>query len=344
MTPDEHRVCFDETIRALDRGWLEPGSRLAALPAGERQLFLSANLVTNRLQPMLDTPGLPAAAAVVPPRVGATVAMAARLQQFCDERGVPVVFPKALQHYPDMGHDIDLWTLAPAAALAGDLRAELGATVAPAGTFGRLAGKRSYSIPGSPAPLEVHHGGVGHLGEHRELLADVLARRRSRLVDGLLLKVPSDEDQLIVQALQRMLGHFSVRASDLSLTAALVSRPLDWKHVERTAARSGLSPALGLWLAICADLWTAATGKSLPAPALALAAPTRVILVARGHVWRMHVPGLAARLYGGMAVDAIRRRRWHTLGRIAALPAAIAAFGLIAAGRSLRAAAGGPHP
>lgn len=336
MTDARQQTWFDEALRMLDAGEGDPRSGLASLEAEGVGGFLAANLIDRRIQQLLpQTPASTARLAAATARVAATLAMAARLQAVSDRLGVPVVFPKALQHYPDMGHDIDLWTLESAAEFDARLTETFSLTPARRGVFDRVAGKRGYVLAGCPSPLEIHHGGVGHLGEHRGFLIDLLARRRVRNVEGASIGVPSDEDQLIIQALQRMFGHFSVRVSDVHLTATLVRGPLDWDYVHRTSRRVGLAPALSEWLALAGRLWHGAVGREFPALARGSAGHTHA-LTSRGHLWRLNVVAVAPRLYSGLALHAIRRCQWRTLGRVAALPAAAAAFAILAVGRPVR--------
>jgi hypothetical protein len=342
MTADRHRTLFREALRALDSRHVDGGSELCRLRVDECRDFLSANMIVRRVSPLLRAAGAEHAGALSDlessesNRVGSTLRTAADLQAFCERHGTPVVFPKALQHYPDMGHDVDLWMLESASVFDPQLCRAFDATAAPRGVFDRVAGTRVYTLATCPSPLEIHHGGVGHLGEHRGYLVEVLARRRQQVADGMSIAVPSDEDQLIIQAMQRMFTHFSVRVSDVHLTAGLVGGALDWAYIQDVCRRFGLTRALSMWVSLARQLWEDAVGRAFPAEAIQAAGSTPVSLTSRGHLWRIGVLATAPRLYGGLALHALRWSQWRTLGRLAAIPAAVAACGILAAGRPFR--------
>jgi hypothetical protein len=297
---------------------------------------LERNLVLRRAIPLLRAAGSPGtmvetAAIEEAERVASALVTIGRLTELARARGTEVLFPKALQHYPDMGHDIDLCVLE-SAAFDTAVMGELGATPARRGTFDRVSGKRGYTLPGSASPLEIHHGGFGHLGEHRAFLRRVLARRQICVTEGVDVSVPSKEDQLLIQTLQRMFSHFSVRVSDAMLAAQLIDDgDLDWDYVNRTAREFGFSAALSIWIGTIAGLCRRIAGRQL----LRSGGP-EATLSERDDVFRMNPSRVAPKLYGGVLMHALRRGNWETAGRIAVLPAAVMAFGLAGLGRYAR--------
>jgi hypothetical protein len=351
MRLDQGTEVYVELLRLFLGQRFEPTPNLLRSATGEIESLLSANLVVRRGSSMLRRAWVDGAEALdalerrEANRVSLTLAAIAQLQDFCQRAGVEVVFPKALQHYPDMGHDIDLWTLERASSFDADLCREFGAIPARRGVFDRIAGKRGYELPGCPAPVEIHHEAIGHLGEHRRYLRLVIERRRWREVDGVAVSVPSPEDQLIVQALQRLFSHFSIRISDVLLTVSLVRDvELDWDYARSTSRRFGLSEALSIWLGLVSDLCdpeSAAVGARVrrrPDAAMDAVSPKPLHLRMRGKLLRVRVLDLAPRLYGGLLLHSLLRREWRMAGRIAALPAAVAAFGIAGANRQLRTA------
>ena len=53
------------------------------------------------------------ALATVRQRVSEAFALARRIAEVCDARGIPALFPKVFQHYPDLGDDLDLLVVSP---------------------------------------------------------------------------------------------------------------------------------------------------------------------------------------------------------------------------------------
>jgi hypothetical protein len=92
----------------------------------------------------------------------------ASLEQICaalEEGGCRAIVIKSLDHWPDLGNDLDLYTDASSSAVVDVMRARFDAHVEERSWGDRLANKWNFSIPGLPELVEVHIGRLGQTGE-----------------------------------------------------------------------------------------------------------------------------------------------------------------------------------
>lgn len=305
-------------LLAGDDGW-DPLRRLAA-----------ANVVLVRLFERLQERH-----ALVPPaavttalvreraRIRSAVELVRRLTEVFAGANVPVVFVKAFQHFPDMGHDVDVFVLDPQARVDALVRHALGAVPERTSLTSRVAGKRAYSIHGHPVPVEVHAGRLGHVGEHVAFAALVARNRREVAVGGVRTWIPSREDQLIIQVLQRMYAHLNLRVSDVLLTVDTVRQPgLDWDYVTGTARRAGVVEGLARHLAYVREAHLRSTGADLGSPDVRRLAARRWLGSLRFERSRYRFPVLRhlARVYGAKALTDAAGRDWRSLAMLGLLP------------------------
>jgi hypothetical protein len=259
-------------------------------------------------------------------RVSGVLVVVSRLARALDDREVPYVLTKAFQHLPDMGHDVDVLLADRSSRSDRVVATALGARAVRASIVAAFAGKRSYVADG--VPIEIHHGRVGHLGEHPALARDLLARRQRVETGAGEAWAPAAEDALLLQALQRVAGHRRIRASDVLRALDLERGGLDEEHLAATARETGLDVALAWYreavaaIARATGIGTGGAGAGAPRPGPA------------GHVVP---PAVTARSYAAAASAALRRGDLGSLGRAMALPALVAAT---AVDRTLRRGAG----
>jgi len=224
-------------------------------------------------------------------RVDLVTSLLARIAAALDTQGIGYVLTKALQHFPDMGHDIDLF-LPERSPARGDRIVREVAVARPVASspLSAFAGKAAYLAEG--IPLEIHHGRLGHVGEHGAFARALFARRRRVSEGPVVAWVPSPEDQLLLQVVQRVVGHRWIRASDVLRTRALLDAGVDEGYVATTARRAGIAHALRWYRAAVA---AARTGV-VPLP-------------------------ITAQAYASVGVAAARAGELESLARIAALPA-----------------------
>lgn len=259
---------------------------------------------------------LDAAADAERARVDRTVVCVGGIAEALDGAGVAYVLPKAFQHAPDMGHDIDVLVGGDAAGAADALARSLGARPTRGSRVSRFAGKRAYDILGV-GPMELHDGRVGQVGEHVVLARALLARRRRGWMGPVAAWVPSAEDQLLLQVVQRVASHRRIRASDALLTMELArSSELDRGYVTAAARVSGITGALRWYLAAVEAIERRVRREGAAARPAAPAART----------WGYEVPltpVLGA--YLSAFAEGLRRGRLGSAARIAAIPVLLVA-------------------
>jgi hypothetical protein len=194
----------------------------------------------------------------------------AYLQEICRElesAGCPVSVMKSLDHYPDIGSDLDLYTTAKEESVRQVMRDKFRA-VAEARSWGdRVAQKHNFKIPGLPESVEVHVQRLGQMGEHTALARRFVTRRVEKIVGGRVFLVPAPEERIIVATLQRMYRHFYFRVCDIVNSAAIVeSGQLDFTELKRAAQYAGIWPGVASYLKIVSDFVQRYRGRGLELP------------------------------------------------------------------------------
>jgi hypothetical protein len=258
-----------------------------------------------------------------------------RIARLCSENGIAFMFPKAFQHYPDMGDDIDLFVLSGGSRVDGLIARTFHAARERRGLGDCIAGTVNYRVPGCAAPLEIHHGRMGSLGEHRGYLEVLVKYARRGTIDGTEFLVPRPEDQLVVQGMQKVYGRRRLKIADVIATIGSVRQDdLDWNYILTTAGRLGTSAGLGCYLGYVDQVHRALFGAALlPAglgKVLALDGWGRVEF--RDGYYRFPSVWVAGRLYLKKFCAAARAGDWTGAGRLCLLPL----LGLTAVLRGLR--------
>jgi len=81
------------------------------------------------------------------------------LRQICatlEKNGCPVLVIKSLDHWPDLGSDLDLYTSADASNVVETMSAAFQAKLADRSWGDRLANKWNFIVPGLPELVEIH--------------------------------------------------------------------------------------------------------------------------------------------------------------------------------------------
>ena len=87
---------------------------------------------------------------------------------------------KSLDHWPDLGSDLDLFTSAQARGRDSNvMKRRFNASLAPRSWGDRLANKWNFIIPGLKEFVEVHVGRLGQTGEHIGIANSLIGRSRS---------------------------------------------------------------------------------------------------------------------------------------------------------------------
>lgn len=179
------------------------------------------------------------------------------LEPICNElesAGCPTTVMKSLDHWPDIGNDLDLYAEADLEATRRVMQGKFQATMQTRTWGDRLAQKCGYRVPGLRATVEIHHGRLGQTGEHRVLARRFVARRVPVQLAGHRFMVPAPEERVIAATLQRMYRHLYVRVCDVANTSALVDAgQIDYAELRRAAQQGGVWPGVETYLKIVAD-------------------------------------------------------------------------------------------
>ena len=190
-----------------------------------------------------------------------------RVVRELEANGCPTTVIKSLDHWPDLGNDLDLYTTAAPAAVIRVFTRKLNAIVEPRSWGDRLARKWNFAIQGLREAVECHCQRLGQTGEHIEMARRFNTRRTYRDVQGYSFPMPAPEERIIVATLQRMYRHFYFRISDMANTAALVdSGAVDFRELEKAANLGGIWPGVATYLQIVSDYVRKYRGKGLTLP------------------------------------------------------------------------------
>jgi hypothetical protein len=185
----------------------------------------------------------------------------------------PVVVMKSLDHWPDLGNDLDLFSSASERDIVRLMRGKFQARVEPRSWGDRLANKWNFAVPGLREAIEVHAQRLGQTGEHTALAGRVLERAVARELGGYVFRVPASEERIIIATLQRMYRHFYFRICDVLDTAALVeSGAVNFAELRRSADLGGIWPGVATFLVIVSDYVKSYRGEGVELPREVLAA------------------------------------------------------------------------
>jgi hypothetical protein len=178
----------------------------------------------------------------------------------------PVVI-KTLDHFPDIGSDLDLFIAASEADTVRAMRSELRAEPQPQSWGDRLAHKWNFRIPGLPQLVEIHVGCLGQTGEQDTLPLQLEETSVVREIGGHGFRVPAPEEQVTLATLQRMYRHFYIRLTDLlNLTGLVRAGRLDFARLRSSAEQWSIWPGIATLLKITSDYNERAGVGPLPLP------------------------------------------------------------------------------
>jgi hypothetical protein len=235
--------------------------------------------------------------------------------------GCPVAVIKSLDHSPDLGSDLDLYTSGSPDAVLGVMQAKLGAELEPRSWGDRLAYKWNFRVHGLPELVEVHVRYLGQTGEHKLLAKRVLERRVTKTVNGRSFPVPAPEERILISTLQRMYRHFYFRLCDIADVALLVrSGAVNFTELRRGAEVGGIWPGVATFLLIVSEYVAAYGGSmSLPAEVAESAYSPDIRVEFRNNFLRVPM-GPAAGLYGSQLLSAGRHHDVRAMSRLPLLP------------------------
>lgn len=192
------------------------------------------------------------------------------LEQICkalEEGGCPVAVIKSLDHWPDLGSDLDLYTDAESAKIVELMSARFNARLADRSWGDRLANKWNFIVSGLPELVEVHAGRLGQTGEQTAVTRSLSARTRMTQMLGHFFLVPAPEDRIVISTLQRMYRHFYIRLCDIVDNARLLDDHLvDFEYLRSLGSAAGLWEGIATYLTIISEYVEGYRGTGVPLP------------------------------------------------------------------------------
>ncbi|MGA8539747.1 MAG: hypothetical protein WB566_09625 [Terriglobales bacterium] len=183
------------------------------------------------------------------------------------EEAGDVIVIKSLDHWPDLGSDLDLYTSAEARDVVAIMRDRFKAQVAERSWGDRLANKWNFVVPALPELVEVHVTRLGQTGEQIAITQSLIARSGMEEFGLRSFRVPALEDRMLISTLQRMYRHFYIRLCDVVDNARLVdSGRVDYRHLKSLAAPAGLWDGLATYLVIISGYVKSYRGEGLALP------------------------------------------------------------------------------
>ncbi len=238
-----------------------------------------------------------------------------------DKAGAKVTVIKSLDHWPDLGSDLDLYTIGDRSTVVRVMSEKFQAQLEPRSWGDRLANKWNFSVPGLPELIEIHIGYLGQTGEHRAMALRVVGRRVTRTVNDYSFQVSAPEERVIISTLQRMYRHFYFRLCDMADFGLLLrTRAIDFDELKNAALIGGIWPGVATFLLLVSK-YVESFGGSAPVPKEILAAAyTQGIRVYLGEDF-LRVPKVpAAALYASQLMNAGRRVDFRAMARLPLLP------------------------
>jgi hypothetical protein len=178
-----------------------------------------------------------------------------------------VVVIKSLDHWPDLGNDLDLYTTARGTDVVAVLRERFQARVSERSWGDRLANKWNFIVPGLPELVEVHVRRLGQTGEQVAITNSLVARAGAAQFGPHTFRVPAAEDRIMISTLQRMYRHFYLRLCDIVDTARLIdSGTIDYEYLQTLAQSAGLWDGMSSYLVIVGNYVESYRGEGLALP------------------------------------------------------------------------------
>ena len=235
--------------------------------------------------------------------------------------GVSVI--KSLDHWPDLGSDLDLYTDASPEQVCGLMQGAFDASIAARSWGDRLACKWNFEIPGLPESVEVHVGRLGQTGEQVSIASSLLMRTRQIKAGEHSFRVTSVSDRLLISVLQRMYRHFYFRLCDIVDSAQLVETgAIDYEDLYNAATRADIWKGTATYLAIVSDYVKSYRGTGLELPQAVKEAAQfggSEVYYARGFI-RVPILPQSARLYTSQLAGVLGKGKLHNGARLSLLP------------------------
>jgi len=248
------------------------------------------------------------------------------LQKICGTlaaEGCDITVIKSLDHLPDFGSDLDLYTNAQPADVIRVMINRFNARIATRSWGDRLANKWNFIIPGLPELVELHMGRLGQTGELANFAGSLSVRARSLSVGDNIFQVPAAEDRLMICTLQRMYRHFYIRLCDIVDTMQLLeTEVIDYDDLHNSAEESGIWEGVATFLTIVSDYVERWRGRGIVLPSSVRSAARfsgGQVRLARGFL-RVPILPHSARLYAAEWTTLMSQGQLRNTARLSLLP------------------------
>ena len=248
------------------------------------------------------------------------------LHEICsaiETNGHDVAVIKSLDHWPDLGSDLDLYTDSDPREILQLMKRAFGAKIASRSWGDRLANKWNFLIPGLPEAVEVHMGRLGQTGEQLVIASRLMKRTRVISIGERLFRVPSASDRIMISTLQRMYRHFYFRLCDIVDSASLAeSGAIDFEDLHAAAVDAGIWEGVATYLVIVSDYVKSYRGSGLDLPAFVLedARFGGAEIYFSKDFLRIPIMPQSAKLYGTQLAGLMRRCEFPSGARLSLLP------------------------
>ena len=202
-------------------------------------------------------------------RIDHAVSFLAKICSALETGGCPVTVIKSLDHWPDLGSDLDLYTDADPENVIELMNVHFKAKPDYRSWGDRLANKWNFVVPGLPELIEIHIKRMGQTGEQTAVTRSLSSRTRMAEIRGQLFRVPAPEDRFVISTLQRMYRHFYIRLCDIVDNARLLDLQLiDFSYLHSLGSAAGLWEGIATYLKIISEYVEAYRGSGVPLPSL----------------------------------------------------------------------------
>jgi hypothetical protein len=237
------------------------------------------------------------------------------------DSGCQVSVIKSLDHWPDLGSDLDLYTSGAPERVIQIMQQKLKAEMEVRSWGDKLAGKWNFQVPGLNELVEIHVRYLGQTGEQKLLAERVIERCVTKQVNGIDFPVPAPEERIMISTLQRMYRHFYFRLCDMADVAALLGTgTLNFEELRHGSELGGIWPGVASFLVIVSNYVNSFGGSvSLPREVIAEARAADLQVQFRGNFLRVPMKP-AAGLYGSQLLSAGKHGDLRAISRLPLLP------------------------
>ena len=202
-------------------------------------------------------------------RIDHALSFLERICRSLEGNGCAVTVIKSLDHWPDLGSDLDLYTDAEAAKVVQVMANNFGAKLAERSWGDRLANKWNFVVPGLPEMIEVHVGRLGQTGEQTAFTQSLLGRTRMMQIAQRSFRVLAPEDRIVISTMQRMYRHFYIRLCDVLDNARLLdAKQVNFDDLHAVGTATGLWEGIATYLVIISQYVESYRGNGVPLPSL----------------------------------------------------------------------------